>query len=55
MKFVDSCTNLWKEVQRVTQDGPPPENTVRIITDKYMNLERAFIHSAGLPGRPYFK
>ncbi len=53
--FSASCVRLWEEVQRVTQDGSPSENTVRIIIDKYMNIERAFIRPEGLPGRPYFK
>ena len=28
---------------------------VRIINDKMMNVERAFIRPEGLSGRPYFK
>ena len=31
------------------------ENVVRYINNKLMNVERAFIHDEGLPGRPYFK
>ncbi len=53
--FSAGCVILWEDVQRVVQDGSPSENIVRIIIDKYMNVERAFIHPEGLPGRPYFK
>ena len=31
------------------------ENVVRIINNQLMNIERAFIHDDGLPGRSYFK
>lgn len=30
-------------------------DAVRIINDKMMNVERAFIRPEGLPGRPYYK
>ncbi len=53
--FSTGCVRMWEDVQRVVQDGPPSENIVRIIIDKYMNVERAFIHPEGLPGRSYFK
>ncbi len=53
--FSTGCVRMWEDVQRMVQDGPPSENIVRIIIDKYMNVERAFIHPEGLPGRSYFK
>lgn len=30
-------------------------NLVRLVNDKLMNIERAFILPQGLPGRPYIK
>ena len=30
-------------------------NIIRILNNKLMNIERAFILPEGLPGRPYFK
>ena len=54
-EFSAGCVGLWEEVQKLSQQGSLSENTVRIINDKYMNIERAFIHPEGLPGRSYFK
>ena len=28
---------------------------IRIVNEKLMNIERAFIHPEGLPGRPYLR
>lgn len=54
--FTQACVQLWWDIQaaeaaHLTQS----ENVVRVINNKLMNLERAFIHDEGLPGRPYFK
>ena len=53
--FSAGCVGLWEEVQRISEGTELTENTVRIINDKFMNMERAFIHPEGLPGRPYYK
>ena len=42
VKNVSSLTNASKSQQL---------NVIRIINDKLMNMERAFIHPEGLPGR----
>ena len=56
--FSEACVSMWDEIQHVLQhheDISQDENTVRILNNKLMNVERAFIHPEGLPGRSYFK
>ena len=55
--FTEACVDFHATTQKVVAktDVYSNENVVRIINDKLMNIERAFIHDEGLPGRPYFK
>ena len=56
-EFTEACVNFHATIQKVVAkvDVYSNENVVRIINDKLMNIERAFIHDDGLPGRSYFK
>ena len=56
-EFTDACVDFYATIQKVVTkaDMYSNENVVRIINDKLMNIERAFIHDDGLPGRSYFK
>ena len=56
-EFSAASVNFYTELQNIVSqtDVYSNENVVRIINDKLMNIERAFIHGSGLPGRPYFK
>ena len=55
--FTAASINLYNTIQEVKGqiDVRSNENVVRIINNQLMNIERAFIHDDGLPGRPYFK
>lgn len=55
--FTEACITLHATIQEVVAktDVNSNENVVRIINDKLTNIEKAFIHDGGLPGRPYFK
>ena len=56
--FTDASVALSNEIPTaISANRTSSENinVVRIINDKLMNIERAFIHDEGLPGRPYFK
>ena len=56
-EFTEACVDFHATIQKVVAkvDVYSNENVVRIINDKLMNIERAFIHDDGLPGRSYFK
>ena len=56
-EFTDACVDFHATIEKVVAkvDVYSNENVVRIINDKLMNIERAFIHDDGLPGRSYFK
>jgi hypothetical protein len=56
-EFTTACVDFYATIQKVVAavDVYSNENVVRIINDKLMNIERAFIHDDGLPGRSYFK
>ena len=56
-EFTDACVDFHATIEKVVAkvDVYSNENMVRIINDKLMNIERAFIHDDGLPGRSYFK
>ena len=55
-KFSQASLALWAEIQQaIATNLTMSENIVRIINNKLMNIERAFIHPTGLPGRPMFK
>ena len=43
------------EKMKASVDFSQQLRAVRIINDKMMNVERAFIRPEGLPGRPYYK
>ena len=55
--FSTASVNLYTKLQNIVSqtDVYSNENVVRIVNDKLMNIERAFIQGSGLPGRPYFK
>ena len=55
-EFTQAATKLWVEIENtVAKNLTSNHNIVRIINNKLLNLERAFIHPEGLPGRPYYK
>ena len=56
-EFTEACVDFHATIQKVVAkvDVYSNENVVRIINDKLLNIERAFIHDDGLPGRSYFK
>ena len=55
-KFSQASLALWAEIQQaIATNLTMSENIVRIINNKLMNVERAFIHPTGLPGRPLLK
>ena len=55
--FVSACKELQQTLSKFhsSPDISHQLNLVRILNDKLMNIERAFIHPEGLPGRPFFK
>ena len=55
--FTEASINLYNSIQLAKNrtDVKGDENTVRIINNQLMNIERAFVHDEGLPGRSYFK
>jgi len=54
--FTLASLALWDEFQQaVAANLTQHENVVRILNNKLMNIERAFIHPEGLPGRPLFR
>lgn len=55
--FTEASINLYTNIQEATSrtDVKSDENIVRIINNQLMNIERAFVHDEGLPGRSYFK
>ena len=57
IEFTDTSIILYNNIQEVKRkiDIKSDENVVRIINNQLMNIERAFIHDEGLPGRPFLK
>jgi len=54
--FTEASIALSNEIPvAIATNHTSTENVARIINDKLMSIERAFIHDEGLPGRPYFK
>ena len=55
--FTAASISLYDSIQDIKSktDVRSNENVVRIINNQLMNIERAFIHDDGLPGRSYFK
>ena len=54
--FTTGALYLWADIQQAKKlNLSENENVVRIINGKLMNIERAFIHDEGLPGRPFYK
>ena len=55
--FTEASIDLYNNIQLAKNmtDVKGDENTVRIINNQLMNIERAFLHDEGLPGRSYFK
>ena len=54
--FTSGSLHLWADIQQAHKlNLSENENVVRIVNAKLINIERAFIHDEGLPGRPYFK
>ena len=58
-EFTEACVDFHATIQKVVPKVDMSiysnKNVVRIINDKLMNIERAFIDDDGLPGRSYFK
>lgn len=55
-EFTQASLTLWADIQQaIATNLTMSENIVRIINNKLMNIERAFIHPTGLPGRPLIK
>lgn len=56
-EFTQTSIDLYNSIQLVKNktDVKSDENIVRIINNQLMNIERAFLHDEGLPGRSYFK
>jgi hypothetical protein len=55
--FTETSIDLYNNIQLAKNrtDVKGDENIVRIINNQLMNIERAFVHDEGLPGRSYFK
>ena len=55
--FTEASIDLYNNIQLAKSkiDVKGDENIVRIINNQLMNIERAFLHDEGLPGRSYFK
>ena len=58
VKFNQACKhfdgerkNLSSNVSNLSQQL----HLLRIVNDKIMDVERAFINAEGLPGRPYYR
>ena len=56
-EFTEACVDFHATIRKAVAqvDVYSNENVVKIINDKLMNIERAFIHNDGLPGQSYFK
>ena len=55
-EFSEANISLQSEIERISTDTKySNENVVRIINNKLMNIERAFIRDEGLPGEPFYK
>ena len=59
MNFSEACSDFEMEMMNVTNSADEEQqlNIIRILNDKLMNVERAFIHPEDLPGpgRSFFK
>ena len=55
--FSSACAKFNEDVNTIRNDEDLFQKltTVRLVMDKVMNMERAFILPEGLPGRPLFK
>lgn len=54
-QFVTASIALWNELQNASSNSSISEQALRILNNKLMNLERAFIIPEGLPGRQFIK
>ena len=58
MDFANACSHYELERNHLNSsvlDLSQRLMALRVMNDKLMNVERAFIHPEGLPGRPYYK
>ena len=57
--FSSACAKFNEDVYTIRNHEDPLQKLttrlVRLVMDKVMNMERAFILPEGLPGRPLFK
>ena len=55
--FSSACSKFNEDVDMIRNDENVSQKltTVRLVMDKVMNIERAFILPEGLPGRPFYK
>ncbi len=56
INFGMACASFEKELMNTSSLPNISEqlNIIRILNNKLMNVERAFIHPEGLPGRFYY-
>ncbi|KAL5481832.1 hypothetical protein EMCRGX_G022084 [Ephydatia muelleri] len=52
-QFVTASVTFWNQLQTAASNTSISERALRILNNKLMNLERAFIIPEGLPGRQY--
>ena len=55
--FNSACANFTTLLNTIRSDEVLSQkfNIIRLVMDKFMNLERAFILPEGLPKRPFYK
>eukprot|EP00731_Ephydatia_muelleri_P016309 Em0009g733a len=52
-QFVTASVTFWNQLQTAASNTSISERALRILNNKLMNLERAFIIPEGLPGRQF--
>lgn len=52
-QFVAASITFWNQLQTAASNTSISERVLRILNNKLMNLERAFIIPEGLPGRQF--
>ena len=52
-QFVAASITFWNQLQTAASNTSISERALRILNNKLMNLERAFIIPEGLPGRQF--
>ena len=54
-QFVMTSIALWNQLKNASANSSISEQALRILNNKLMNLERAFIIPEGLPGCQFIK